>query len=317
MFHLKNHLTDQRQIISDDAIDEMHKPTSSEEEGSGYGIGWASRTNDKGLRTIAHSGGMGGVSTTLILLPDQNAAVVVLCNGRSSLPRDISREIIAVLAPGKTEETIPQKAGAEVALPKALIAKFVGNYTLGPLPVRIYEDKGGLAVEAPQGSSPLIYEGDGVFHVSADPSIKLKFEVEEDDTYLTFQAGDTILRGSRQPEGPSLAAMPELTGIWRGEVSTYEGAIPVTIVVKEAGGLYIRLGGRPWTVIDQAAFENGVLSGVFSGDIGTKDANRRPYNLRLEVKKRDDVLNGSLIALSLPGKWVGNALTHWIQVKRQ
>lgn len=317
MFHLKNHLADQRQIISDDAIDEMHTPTALEEEGNGYGIGWASRTNDRGLHTVSHSGGMGGVSTNLVLLPDQNAAVVVLCNGRSALPSEISQEIIAVLAPGKTEEPEPQGAGSEVELPQELRKRFVGNYTLGTLTARVYEDKDGIAVETTQGSSPLVYQGDGVFYVSLAPSIKLKFEVEGEDTYLTFEAGDTVLRGSRQPEGPTLTAVPELAGIWRGEVATYEGELPVTIVVKESGGIYVQLGGRPWTVLDHATFSEGVLSGIFSGDVGTEDANRRPYNLRLEVKKRNDVLNGSLIALSLPGKWVGNALTHWIQVKRQ
>ena len=41
--------------------------------------------------------------------------------------------------------------------------------------------------------------------------------------------------------------------------------------------------------------------------------------LRLEVKKRGEILNGSLIALSLHNerKWIGNALTHWISVERQ
>ena len=41
MFHLKNHLPDQRPIISDESIDEMHRPTALENDGSGYGIGWA------------------------------------------------------------------------------------------------------------------------------------------------------------------------------------------------------------------------------------------------------------------------------------
>ena len=64
------------------------------------------------------------------------------------------------------------------------------------------------------------------------------------------------------------------------------------------------------------SFSDGVLQGTLVGDVGTVDANRRPYNLRLEVKKRGDVLNGSLIAQSLPGNRTGNALTHWIEVKR-
>jgi len=316
MFHLKNHLADQRQIITDASIDQMHTPTAIEGDG-GYGIGWASRTNDQGLRVVAHSGGMGGVSTSLVLLPDQNAAVVVLCNTQSALPSEISREIIAVLAPGLTEGVESDEAGSEVALPDELRDAYVGNYTVGPMTARVFVDDGGLAVETTQGSSPLTYLGDGVFFVTLAPSMKLIFEVEDGETWLTFDSGENALRGPRQPEGPSLTAMPELTGIWRGEVATYEGGLPVTLVVKEAGGVYVRLGGRPWTVLDSATYDEGVLSGVFSGDVGTEDANRRPYNLMLEVKLRGDVLDGSLIARSLGGKWVGNALTHWISVERQ
>jgi CubicO group peptidase (beta-lactamase class C family) len=317
MFHLKNHLADQRQIITDASIDRMHMPTSHEEDGSGYGIGWASRTNKKGLKVVSHSGGMGGVSTNLQLLPDQNAAIVVLCNGSSSLPFDISQQIIAVLAPGMAEEAESNEGGSEVALPEELIEEIVGNYTLGPLTARIYEADGGLAVETPQGSSPLVYRGDGVFAVALAPSIKLTFDVEDSETFLTFDSGDTVLRGPKQPEGPVLIPIPELIGIWSGRVATHEGELPVTLIVREEGGVYVRLGSRPWTVLGQATWDEGTLSGTFAGDVGTEDANRRPYILRLEIKLRGDVLNGSLIALSLPGKWVGNALTHWIEVRRQ
>jgi CubicO group peptidase (beta-lactamase class C family) len=317
MFHLKWHLPDQRRIISDDSIDQMHTATAFEEDGTGYGIGWESRINDRGLRTVSHSGEMGGVATNLVLLPDQNAAVVVLCNSRTNLPFKVSRQIIATLAPGMTEDIGSREAGSEVALPGELRERYIGTYALGPLSVRVYEEDGGLSVETAQGSSPLLYQGDGLFRVALAQSIRLKVEVEGDETYLTFDDGETQLRGPRQPEGPSLTPMPELAGIWKGEVATYEGALPITIVVKEAGGVYVQLAGQPWTVLDYATFEDGVLGGLFSGDVGTEDANRRPYNLEVRVTKRDDTLNGSLTAVSLPGKWIGNALTHWIELKRR
>jgi CubicO group peptidase (beta-lactamase class C family) len=316
MFHLKWRLADQRRIISDDSIDQMHTATTFEEDGSGYGIGWESHTNDSGLRTVSHSGEMGGVATNLVLLPDQHAAVVVLCNARSSLPFKVSRQIIATLAPGLADEVGSEESVSEVALPEELGARYTGTYALGPLSARVYEADGGLAVETAQGSSPLLYQGRGLFRVALAQSIRLTFEVKGDETYLTFDDGETELRGPREPEGPSLIPMPELTGIWKGEVATYEGALSITIVVKDAGGVYVKFAGQPWTVLDHATFEDGVLGGVFSGDVGTEDTNRRPYNLQLEVKKRDDTLNGSLIAVSLPGNWVGNALTHWIEVKR-
>jgi len=324
MFHLKNHLSDQRPILTDDSIDEMQRPTAMEQNGSGYGIGWASGTSGKGLRTVSHGGGMGGVATTLRLLPEENAVVVVLCNSSSALTGQIAQAILALLAPDKTAVQAPDKAeapgseqvGQEVPIPEGLRKRYVGSYNFGVITARVYDKDGRLSIESTPGSSPLIHQGDGVFVVALAPSMRLTFEVEGDDTILTFKDGEITLRGSRQSAGPQFKAMPELRGVWSGEVSTYEGALPVTFVIRESGEVYVQLRTRPWTVLDQAKFSDGVLSGIFAGDIGTEDANRRPYNLRLEVKKRGDVLNGSLIALSLPGTRVGNALTHWIEVRR-
>jgi len=316
MFHLKNHLAVQRRILTDASIDEMHRPTAPEGSTSGYGIGWASQTTDRGLRTIAHSGGLGGVSTSLILLPDDNAAVVVLCNSYSTLPGRIASEIVAVLAPDRAEK-IDTGGGGDAPLPKALRDRYVGSYDLGVLDLRIFEDDGQLMVESAQGSSPLAHQGSGAFDVTLSPSpMRLIFDGEGESTGLTLEAGPTVLHGVRRPPGPNLAQIPELSGIWRGEVATYEGDVPVSLIVAEEGGVYVQLGCRPWTVLDHATFIDGTLSGSFSGDVGTPDADRTPYLLRLEVRKRDDVLNGSLVVMSSPGERFGNMLAHWIQVER-
>ena len=248
MFHLKNRLPDQQPILTDDSIDEMHRPATRQQNGSGYGIGWASGEFGKGLRIVSHGRGMGGVATVLRLLPKKNAAIVVLCNSSSSVPRQIAQEIQGLLI----------SEGAEVQASKE--TKVAGS------------KKGG---------------------------------------------DDAVARRSQQPAGPQFKAMPELTGVWSGAASTYEGTLRVTFVIRESGEIYIQLGSRPWTVLDRAKFSDSVLSGIFMGDVGTVDTNRRPYNLRLEVKKRGDVLNGSLIALSLPGNRAGNSPTHWIEVKRE
>ena len=325
MFHLKNHLADQRPILTDDSIDAMHRPAELEQGESNYGIGWASGTGEKGLRIVSHGGGMGGVATTLRLLPERNAAIVVLCNSGGGAPRQIAQEIQRILVSDETDAQTPpatkaagsKKEGGAVAIPAGLRARYLGSFNLGTTSATVTEKDRGLTVEYKQGSFPLVHQGDGVFVVTRAPSMRLNFEVEGVDTLLTLKDGETVLRGSRKPVGPRFHAMPELTGVWKGEVATYEGALPVTFVIRESGEVYLRLGARPWTVLDQANYSDGVLKGIFTGDVGTVDANRRPYNLRLEVKKRGDVLNGSLIALSLPGNRTGNALTHWIQVRRK
>ncbi|NBO66483.1 MAG: hypothetical protein EBU88_16835 [Acidobacteria bacterium] len=68
---------------------------------------------------------------------------------------------------------------------------------------------------------------------------------------------------------------------------------------------------------NRPVFENGYLTGVMSGDIGTDDANRTRYVLNLSLKLRGDLLNGGITALTIPGRRVGNALTFWTELKRQ
>ena len=56
----------------------------------------------------------------------------------------------------------------------------------------LFAEMSALAVETAQGSSPLLYQGHGVFRVALAQSIRLTFEVEGDETYLTFDDGETI-----------------------------------------------------------------------------------------------------------------------------
>ncbi len=100
MFHLKAHLPDQKAILGDDTIDEMHRPSSTK---PGYGIGWA-----VGDDVISHTGGMGGVATSLRLVPAKKLALVVLCNAGISLPHQIADEILGDSRPAPPpEKTVP------------------------------------------------------------------------------------------------------------------------------------------------------------------------------------------------------------------
>ena len=138
-----------------------------------------------------------------------------------------------VLAPDKTEVQAPDKtevlgseqAGHEVPVPEGLRKKYLGSYDFGVTTARVYEKDGRLSVESTLGSSPMIHQGEGVFVVAFAPSMRLMFEVEGDDTFLTFKDGKTVRRGSRQPAGPQFKAMPELNGVRSGEVCQIEQAL--------------------------------------------------------------------------------------------
>jgi len=317
MFHLKNHLSDQRPIITDATIDEMTAATGNTGERNGYAIGWSFGRSEKGLRTVRHGGGMGGVSTTLILLPEENAAVVVLGNASSSLTGEIANQILAALVPDMVDPPSEEPRGNEVQLSAAARKQYLGTYDLGERQFRVFEGNAGLMIESGEGNSPLTYLGDDTFIVALAANTRLTFEVRGTASTMSMNNGETTTRGPRLPPGPAFKPIPELAGVWTGEVVTYESTLPVVVAIRDSGAVHIQLGAQPWTLLNEALFTDGFLRGFFAGDIGTEDVNRRPYNLRLEVKQRGDVLNGSLIGISLPDNRIGNALTHWIELRRK
>lgn len=236
MFHLKTHLQDQKAILTDGAIEKMQRPTVTVENDAGYGIGWRI-SKEAEYSIISHSGGMGGVSTRLVLVPSESLAVVVLCNAaQQDLTRLILEEFLSVLLPG----------------------------------YRAYRSK-------------------------------VKAEVE----------------GNENMEPVKFKPSPELIGKWSGVVHTYKDAIPFSLSIKDSGDIHAKLGEQLTTLLNDSSFDDGYLKGRFSSDIGTEDANRLPYHLHVELKLRDKVLNGSVTAISLPGKRVGNALSYWGELARQ
>jgi CubicO group peptidase (beta-lactamase class C family) len=80
MFHLKDHLPGQVQILTDASIDAMHQPTMKISDNQGYGIGWFTEDRPGGYHVVSHTGGMPGVATILATAPSEDIAVVVLMN---------------------------------------------------------------------------------------------------------------------------------------------------------------------------------------------------------------------------------------------
>jgi len=111
-------------------------------------------------------------------------------------------------------------------------------------------------------------------------------------------------------------APPELVGYWSGVVDTYQGERRLEMWVKPDGDIHVGLEEQLLTVLNSSRLHNGRLTGVFSGDIGTDDANRRPYQLHLDANLRGAEINGSLTAISLPAAKGGNALSYWVGLQR-
>lgn len=235
-FHLKQRHDDARQILGDAAIDAMQQPTATVGGAIGYGVGWFVDSDEHGVATVGHSGGMGGVRTRLVLVPSEGIAVATLCNASSDLPMRTAEDILAALLP-------------------------------------VYRERLTAARNRPGGA---------------------------------------------ESNAAVFAPPPELLGTWQGRIATYEREIPTELTVQPDGDVHVELAGQLRTLLSEPSWSDGYLRGVLAGDIGTADANRRPYRLHVELKLRDgSSLNGSVSAISLDAPRVGNALSHWMELTKQ
>ncbi len=127
LFHLKAHLPDQKAILSDASIDKMHESTMSIEKNVGYGIGWEVVDRPDGYLVVSHNGGMPGVATTLLLVPSEKLAVVVLCNAGIGLPHLIAREILSAMLPKWKEAGAPAAPVVNFIPPLNLVGNWTGK----------------------------------------------------------------------------------------------------------------------------------------------------------------------------------------------
>src|SRR5262245_15485651 len=139
------------------------------------------------------------------------------------------------------------------------------------------------------------------------------------DRIAAVVAPETERGAGAQSQPPPLDFKPssESLGAWQGKVHTYKGELSFKLLFQPDGDVHAQLGAQLRTLINRAQFRDGYLSGSFTGDIGTEDANRTRYSLSLSLKLRGNVLNGAMTAQSLPGRRVGNALTHWVELKKE
>jgi CubicO group peptidase (beta-lactamase class C family) len=91
MFHLKNHLPNQRQILGDETLNTMHRAKDGNFKSAIMALGWASVTLDNNTAWILSNGGIEGATSMLSLVPAGNLAVVCLTN--SSSPTRITDQI--------------------------------------------------------------------------------------------------------------------------------------------------------------------------------------------------------------------------------
>jgi CubicO group peptidase (beta-lactamase class C family) len=114
-----------------------------------------------------------------------------------------------------------------------------------------------------------------------------------------------------------LQACPGLQGEWRGQVYTYQKAMPLTLTFTASGDIHARLGElQQTTLVNDACLREGWLTGTMAGRIETEDACRHPYrpddHLELDLRLRDEGrITGAVIHVAR------DALSHWVDLRKQ
>ncbi|MFO1248925.1 MAG: serine hydrolase domain-containing protein [Alphaproteobacteria bacterium] len=213
MFHLKDHLAGQAAILSDASIDEMHRSTMNTgtartNNGNGYGFGWGVGDNRAdGYHTLAHGGGMAGVSTELILVPSEDIAVAVLINARdndSAYP--LANAILKVLLPKWQMPVRPQPAQVPFRPDATLLGTWSGT-------LHTYQGEVPAVLTVLPGGEPQVKLGNGLTSLINQP----QFQGGE----LTGQAwGDLGIDDARHRQAYTLSFDLRLQGgVMSGPVS--------------------------------------------------------------------------------------------------
>ncbi len=174
MFHIGDRQEDQKEILSEESRRKMQEPTQETGPQRGYGLGWFVEKNAAGDTSISHSGGMGGVSTLLMLVPAKRLVVVVLANSGTPLTGLITRRIM--------DKAYGSAAGAK-------------NEEV-PLEFK------GMATDAATALAPLRGKWQGTVH-TYEKDLPITLTVQEDgDVHVQFEGQmKTLLNGARFHDG--------------------------------------------------------------------------------------------------------------------
>ena len=131
--HLMMPLEDQGVILTDAAILDMQRPQVMISPKINYATGWFIRDAGGDRRIVEHAGGMPGVGSDFLLLPEEGLVIATVVNGDSKgLKSEVTKAVLAQLAPAYAE--LPPLADAlrrtETNEPLTpLVGEWVGHIT--------------------------------------------------------------------------------------------------------------------------------------------------------------------------------------------
>lgn len=131
-------------LLSEKGLRAMHAPTTPHElmPGVGVGIAWLLREID-GVRIVEHHGDVSGQHSTITVVPERDAAIVVLTNS-SPTGRELAEQIV--------RQTLETRFGLVARPPEPLmlsqedLAAYTGIYRTEGIELRVVVEGGGLVI---------------------------------------------------------------------------------------------------------------------------------------------------------------------------
>jgi D-alanyl-D-alanine carboxypeptidase len=165
-----------------------------------YGFGLVRDAVDSHVR-ITHGGGINGFITSNAYFPDDSLSITVLANAAPSDPdallTNIARAVfgIPLVQQTRAEDSVPLPDSIRSAVPGTYALEMAGR----ALEMTVSTDSAGvIARAAGQPEVPLIYLGDDTFGTKYDPSIRIRFVLENGRaTRMTLERGGASGSGAR------------------------------------------------------------------------------------------------------------------------
>jgi CubicO group peptidase (beta-lactamase class C family) len=230
LFHLGSQVPGQRRILAAQTIQDMQRDVATESPNATRGLGWGIR-RPFGVRQVAHSGGMPGVSTFLALYPDEKVVVVVLLNkavGRatSMIVNELTAAMIPQFASGLRAQRASPAQQPTPTLDADQLQRLRGEWRGF---IRTYADSVPIVIKIAGRDSSRITAG------STDVALE----------NIGLDRGVLTARAPIQLAAPDLARHAHVTQLWLrvtdGRLSGYAAAQTTTPRAYYALSSYIRL----------------------------------------------------------------------------
>ena len=225
-------LPNQGKIVQPETLSQMFIPQLTDED-TGYGLGFFIGKHRE-HRTVQHTGAVYGFSSSLVVLPEPQIAVVILANEdlASGSVKRISEAALDLMLSTKNSESIPEEP-TTLDMDKEQLAKFVGQYESSSYwaEINIQGNKLNVVLAGQPTTArpigPLRIEINGRLHHRGI----LEFEQDEDDKILGFQAF-----GQRFDRVPLQSS--EIPTGWQKYLGSYGPEFIPLVISERHGHLY-------------------------------------------------------------------------------